>query len=209
MTFLLLTVAFLAGWFAWTLGEYLMHRFAMHEMKGKGLASREHLTHHADRDSILEKWPIAWAGIVTFGFLTFFVVGGFALGHTVGFVLWVGWVFGYGFYDLHHWRAHRRPIANRYEAKLRRHHFHHHFGHPMTNHCVTMPLWDHVFGTYVEPGMVRVPRRMAMVWLLDDDGNVKPEYADAYEIVGVRERSDVQAARDLRHAFANQAPELV
>ena len=34
------------GAFAWTLGEYLMHRFAMHAMKGKGMASREHLTHH-------------------------------------------------------------------------------------------------------------------------------------------------------------------
>ena len=39
----------------WTLGEYLMHRFAMHELRGKGLASREHLRHHAERDSLLDQ----------------------------------------------------------------------------------------------------------------------------------------------------------
>ena len=33
---------------AWTAAEYGLHRFAMHEMRGRGLASVEHLKHHAD-----------------------------------------------------------------------------------------------------------------------------------------------------------------
>lgn len=206
MTALLLTAAFLAGWFAWTLGEYVMHRFVMHEMRGKGLASKEHLRHHADRDSILEKWPLAWAGIVIVGFAVFLLGGGWLLGRGLGAGLFAGWVVGYGFYDLHHWRAHRRPVANRYERSLRRHHFHHHFGHPMANHCVTMPLWDHVFGTYENPGVVRVPRRMAMVWLTGADGEVLAPYADDYVVVGATGRTDEQAEADLVDALANRAP---
>ena len=205
----LLVAAFLGGWFAWTLGEYLMHRFAMHELKGRGLPSKEHLRHHADRDSILEKWPIAWTGIVVVGFVAFVVIGGLVAGRSVGIAMFAGWVFGYGFYDLHHWRAHRRPIANRYERWLRRHHFHHHFGHPMANHGVTIPLWDHVFGTYEAPGTVRVPRRMAMVWLTDDDGAVRHEYARDYVVVGTRGRTGDQAKADTDDAFANRAPALV
>ena len=40
--------AALAGAASWTAAEYGLHRFAMHEMRGKGLASVEHLKHHAD-----------------------------------------------------------------------------------------------------------------------------------------------------------------
>jgi len=43
-----LVTAALAGALSWTAAEYGLHRFAMHELRGKGLASREHLSHHAD-----------------------------------------------------------------------------------------------------------------------------------------------------------------
>jgi sterol desaturase/sphingolipid hydroxylase (fatty acid hydroxylase superfamily) len=201
-----LVPAFLAGWFAWTFGEYAMHRFGMHAMRGKGLASREHLRHHADRDSVLEKWPISWAGVTGFGFVVFFLGGDLVLARPVAIALAAGWIFGYGFYDLHHYRAHRKPVANRYERRLRRNHFHHHFGHPLANHGVTINLWDKVFGTLEEPGRVRVPQRMAMTWLLDENGAIKPEYADDYELVVGRPRTETQLRLDRTRAFANQAP---
>ncbi|MGH9139128.1 MAG: sterol desaturase family protein [Acidimicrobiales bacterium] len=190
-------VVFVAGWFAWTLGEYVMHRFVMHEARGRGLASREHLNHHADRDSILEKWALAWSGIVLVGL---------ALGFLVHPALGVGWVFGYGFYDLQHYRAHKRAPRTRYQRWLRRHHFHHHFGHPLVNHGVTWPVWDIAFGTYVKPGVVRVPRRMAMIWLLGDDGQIRPRFAGDYAVVGRAVRDASVATRDKIDAFANRPP---
>ena len=190
-------VLLVAGWFLWTIGEYVMHRFLMHAMKGRGLASREHLEHHANRDSILEKWALAWAGVL---------IVGLGLATTLHPALGAGWVLGYGFYDLQHYRAHRRAPRTRYQRWLRRHHFHHHFGHPLVNHGVTWPLWDHVFGTYEAPGRIRVPRRMAMVWLVDDDGAVRPEHAADYEVVGRLQGDDDQATRDRIDAFANRAP---
>jgi sterol desaturase/sphingolipid hydroxylase (fatty acid hydroxylase superfamily) len=195
----------LLGVALWTFGEYVLHRFAMHALKGRGLASREHLRHHAQQDSVLESWYFAWTGVV--------LVGG-ALGALaalllgpVGVALGVGWVGAYGFYDWIHWRAHRRPIAHPYERWVRRHHFHHHFGHPLANQGVTTPVWDLVFGTYERvDGKVRVPRRLAMVWLVGDDGEVRPEYADDYELVGRRPWTDEQATEDHQRAFANLAP---
>ena len=196
-----------SGMALWTLGEYLMHRFAMHELRGRGLASREHLRHHAERDSILESWYFAWAGILGVGYAL--GVNAARAWGPVGWWLGIGWVAGYGFYDWIHWRAHRRPVRHPYERWVRRHHFHHHFGHPMANHGVTTPVWDRVFGTY-EPvdGPVRVPRRLAMRWLTDDDGQVRPEYAGDYALVGSLEWTADQAAVDRRRAFANQAPEM-
>jgi hypothetical protein len=196
----MLLLLLLAGWFTWTLAEYVFHRFGMHQAKGRGLASREHLFHHANRDSVLEKWALSWSGVLLFG-------AGFAWVLHPAFGL--GWVVGYGFYDWQHYWAHRRAPRNRYQRFVRRHHFHHHFGHPMANHGVTWPLWDKVFGTHEVPGTIKVPRRLAMVWLVDDLGAVKAEFAGDYEVVGRRAADAQQAALDLTDAYANRAPELV
>jgi len=187
-------LTFLAGMALWTLGEYLMHRFAMHELRGKGLASREHLRHHAERDSILEKWPIAWTGIIVVGLLVLRPLGGLPLG--------LGWIAGYGTYDLLHFRAHRAAPRNAYGRWLRKHHFSHHFHAPMKNFGVTTPVWDIVFGTRVKVPVVRVPRRLAMVWLVDADGQLKPEHAADWTVVG----RDVARPDDRARAFANLAP---
>jgi sterol desaturase/sphingolipid hydroxylase (fatty acid hydroxylase superfamily) len=196
----------LTGAVLWSFGEYLLHRFVMHERRGRGLASREHLRHHAERDSILELWYLAWSGVVIVGGLLA-LVAALAIGPT-GVAVGAGWVAAYGFYDWLHYRAHRRPIRHPYERWLRRHHFHHHFGHPLANHGVTSPFWDLVFGTYERPaGPVRVPRRLAMVWLLDAAGEVRPEHRRDYEVVGGRSLDDRQADQDRVRAFANLAPE--
>jgi sterol desaturase/sphingolipid hydroxylase (fatty acid hydroxylase superfamily) len=196
------------GAFAWTLGEYLMHRFAMHALKGRGLASREHLRHHAEYDSVLESWWFAWAGIVGVG-VALSVNAAKAVG-PVGICLGIGWVGGYGFYDWIHYRAHRRDIWHPYERWVRRHHFHHHFGRPVVNHGVTTPIWDLVFGTYERvDGPIRVPRRLAMRWLVDEDGAVRERYADDYVLVGRRIAAGTDAAQDAvdhARAFANLAP---
>ena len=193
------------GMALWTLGEYLMHRFAMHALRGKGMASREHLRHHAERDSVLESWYFAWTGVIAVGIAL--AINASKLLGPVGVCLGAGWVAGYGFYDWIHWRAHRRPIAHPYERWVRRHHFHHHFGHPTANHGVTTPVWDLVFGSYERvDGPVRVPRRLAMVWLVDEDGQVLADYADDYALAGSLPWSDAQAAVDHERAFANLAP---
>lgn len=185
------------GWFAWTLAEYVLHRFAMHELRGRGYASKEHLLHHASNETRLTSWILSWLGIALTGALM-----GWALTPALG----AGWVVGYTYYELEHYWAHRRAPRTPYQRFMRLHHFHHHFGHPMSNHGVTLPVWDWVFGTYEAPTTVRVPRRMAMTWLVGDDGEVRPEHRRDYVLAGSRPASAEQDRLDHDDAFANRAP---
>src|SRR5690606_2738474 len=93
-----------------------------------------------------------------------------------------------------------------YGRWVRRSHLHHHFGAPLRNIGVTSPIWDRLFGTYDEPGRVVVPRRMAPTWLLDEDGEVRPEHAADYAVRGGARASDEQRELDRVDAFANTAP---
>jgi sterol desaturase/sphingolipid hydroxylase (fatty acid hydroxylase superfamily) len=201
MTATLLTLfgAVGTGWVLWTFAEYVLHRFAMHELHGRGIMSREHLEHH-----VHSAWNfsvthlLSWAGMLP---LTWWLAG---VGAGMGVA--VGWAVGYFFYEYQHAMAHLRRPSGRYGTWLRRHHFHHHFGHPMANHGVTTPVWDRVFGTHEVPEMVRVPRRLALPWLVDDAGELRPEFADHYVLVGSA-RSDERTARlDRARAFASIAP---
>jgi sterol desaturase/sphingolipid hydroxylase (fatty acid hydroxylase superfamily) len=203
------TLAAIAGGvMLWFLAEYLLHRFAMHHLHGRGIMSREHLEHH-----VHSSWRfggthlLSWAGVLLVGAGLWGPIGWWLGGPPVAVGLSVGWAAGYAFYEWQHARAHLVPPRTRYGRWLRRHHFHHHFGHPMANHGVSIPLWDHVFGTHQHPDRVRVPRRLAMPWLLDGSGGLRPEFADHYELVGAARSDQRQAAIDRAKAFASIAPD--
>jgi sterol desaturase/sphingolipid hydroxylase (fatty acid hydroxylase superfamily) len=208
VTALALIPAFALGAVLWTLGEYLLHRFAMHELRGKGIMSREHLEHH-----VKASWhwsyifPLAWTGQILVGFAAWMPLFGWLFGWSVGLAVALGWSLGYFFYEWEHRASHLKPPRNRYQRWLRVHHFHHHFGHPMSNHGVTVPWWDKVFGTFERPERVRVPRRLAMTWLVDEHGEVRPEHAADYELVGAADSAERLAQLDRARAFASIAPE--
>jgi sterol desaturase/sphingolipid hydroxylase (fatty acid hydroxylase superfamily) len=167
--------SFLAGWVAWTLAEYLLHRFDMHGRRGRGAMSREHLDHHAGRPMVPVRSRHGWAGAV----LIAVAVGWWAV-PAAG----AGWLVGYAFYDRQHWSIHARPPRSRYQRWLRRNHLHHHFACPAANYGVTLPLWDMVFRTYVRPQTpIPLPRSLATGWLLDSTGDVRAELADEYVVV--------------------------
>lgn len=209
---LMIFVGIPLGVLVWSFMEYALHRFAFHEAKGGNYGSREHLRHHGSEDTVLESWYLAWAGVLLVGFGLIPFLGRTISAPQLGWGLGIGYVAAYGFYDWVHWRAHRRAIPGgafgRYEAMVRKHHFIHHFHAPRMNHGVTSPLWDHVFGTLVTVDVVRVPRRMAMRWLVDDGGQVLAPYRGDYEVQGNRGLDDDQRRDDLDDAFANRVPSL-
>ncbi len=207
-TLVAVLVAFALGWFLWTWAEYVLHRFAMHHLHGKGIMSREHLEHHVTSGWSFDKNHIlSWTGMLLVGFLGWTPLFGLLVNPTFGIVVAVGWAFGYFFYEYQHMASHKFAPRTRYQRLVRRHHFHHHFGAPMRNHGVTMPFWDKVFGTHEQPEQVRVPRRLALPWLVDDDGELRPEFAADYELVGQRDITERLAKLDRARAFASVAPE--
>jgi hypothetical protein len=67
-------------------------------------------------------------------------------------------------------------------------------------------LWDVVFGTLDRPDKVKVPARLAPVWLVDDQGVMHSEFAEDYVIVGRRTRPWEARSDDHDRAYANLAP---
>lgn len=195
--------AALAGAAAWSLAEYLLHRFAGHFPRGKIAFSREHLQHHA-RPTYFTP-TVKKVVTATFSMAALVPLCVAALGWRLGLAAIAGFIAAYTSYEVLHRLIHVRGPRGPYSRLVRRHHLHHHFAAPKKNHGVTSPVWDLVFGTFERPERVRVPERHAMIWLLDGSGEVRPELAADYELRRRRGgRRDPRA--DRRDAFKNQAP---
>lgn len=87
----------------------------------------------------------------------------------------------YCVYEALHRIEHVTAGIGPYGRWARRHHFHHHFVDGKTNHGVTTPLWDLVFGTYRRPGVIDVPPKLCMRWLLDPTtGGIREAHAGTF-----------------------------
>jgi sterol desaturase/sphingolipid hydroxylase (fatty acid hydroxylase superfamily) len=141
---------FVAGWLAWSLLEYLLHRFAFHmgasTPKERLRAFLMHGYHHEFPDDPMRlvapplmSWPIG-------------LVIGLAQYWLVGPERWLdsfaGTATGYIAYDwIHYYTHHFRPKSGPGKW-LRSYHMLHHFGDHRSRFGVSSPLWDFVFGTY-------------------------------------------------------------
>jgi sterol desaturase/sphingolipid hydroxylase (fatty acid hydroxylase superfamily) len=120
-------VVFGGGVVAWTLAEYIVHRFVLHY-----LAPREHGLHHANPDGAV--LTIFWQIWVWFALIYFLAGGTFVAGALVA----------YTWYLFVHHCAHHGP--DKLPLPLLKHHrSHHRFA--TRNYGVSTTLWDHVFGT--------------------------------------------------------------
>ncbi len=116
-----------AGVVAWTLAEYVVHRFVLH-----GFAPTEHRLHHASPDEAV--LTIFWQIWVCFSLVYLIVGGAFVAGTLVA----------YSWYLFVHHCAHHGP--DKLPLPLLTHHrSHHQFA--TRNYGVSTTLWDHVFGT--------------------------------------------------------------
>lgn len=181
MLFTVLLAAML-GAVAWTFLEYVIHRWLGHDARMRpNPFSAEHVRHHSEGSYFAPSWKKALSAV----FVTAVLIGpsmGLA-GPAAGSSFVAGLMTMYVAYEVLHRREHTQPGRGRYMRFLRRHHFHHHFMNPRTNHGVTTPIWDWVFGTLQAPGVIRVPPKLAMKWLIDPNtGDVYPRHATHYAL---------------------------
>jgi sterol desaturase/sphingolipid hydroxylase (fatty acid hydroxylase superfamily) len=144
-----------AGVLAWTLLEYLLHRVLFHHAP---VLSHIHDLHHRSPQDLIG--TPAWAS-VAIGLIAIASPSWAALGFDLGTAATAGLVAGYLWYvfvhyAIHHWRPRRRSYL--YRARLR-HARHHHLSHS-GNFGVTTALWDHIFGTALEPRAEMCPRQV-------------------------------------------------
>jgi sterol desaturase/sphingolipid hydroxylase (fatty acid hydroxylase superfamily) len=141
----------------------------------------EHTRHHSEGDYFAPTWKKALVSLVAVPVIGALVALG--VGPALGLVYAVAFVSMYATYEWLHRRMHTHRGVGGYGRFVRRHHFHHHFGNPRTNHGVTSPIWDLLFGTYEAPGRIRVPAKLKMSWLVDEStGEVVAELAPFYEL---------------------------
>lgn len=176
-------VTALAGIGTWTFAEYLLHRFLGHDRRTWPNAfASEHTRHHSEGDYFALAWKKALLALVAVPLLT--ALASLGLGLGLGAVFGVSFVGMYVTYEVIHRRAHTHRGFGSYGRFLRRHHFHHHFGNPRSNHGVTSPLWDLVFRTQETPGRIRVPAKLQMRWLVDPQtGEIPADLAADYELI--------------------------
>lgn len=202
---LALVLAAALGAAGWTLLEYVLHRFVFHGASARRLGAAEHRRHHAQVDWFAPWWQKALAAVaVTAAMLPLAVL---AAGTAPGLSFTGGFVAMYLLYEVLHRRAHTRPPRGPYGRWRRRNHFAHHFVDPRRGQGVTTPVWDRVFGTRLPVARVPVPRRLAMPWLVDAAGELRPEFAADYALVG-RAHADERTRRaDSEAAMANRRPD--
>lgn len=172
-------ICFAGGAFLWTFLEYLLHRFLGHWKHGKNDFTREHLRHHRETHYFAPARKKAAAAAVAVGTLA--LILGLLLGWLQGACMALSVGIMYLAYEVIHKRAHTHSPAGAYGRWLRKHHFYHHFNDPKMNHGVTTPLWDMVFGTNVTPDVVVVPGRSALRWLVDQQGEILPQFSSDYK----------------------------
>jgi sterol desaturase/sphingolipid hydroxylase (fatty acid hydroxylase superfamily) len=174
----------LLGALTWTLLEYVIHRWMGHDRRFRRTPfGVEHVRHHAQGDYFAPTWKKLLLAAALTALLS--LPAALLVGAAPGLAYVVGLMAFYGVYEVSHRREHTHAGIGPYARWARRHHFHHHFVDPRSNHGVTTPLWDMVFGTYQRAGTIPVPARMCMPWLRDPvTGGVRAEHAAAFSLRG-------------------------
>jgi dihydroceramide fatty acyl 2-hydroxylase len=186
---------FLLGGFGWVAAEYFIHRFVGHgarrapvrgwrALTPMGVAAQfneEHLAHHANPFYFAAWWRKLLAAVAAVPLVT--LVMSLAAGLSRGAPFALGFAAAYGLYEVLHRRIHVAAPLGRYGRWLRRHHLAHHFKSPRSNHGVTAPLFDILFGTEAGmPEVLVVPRKAAPLWLIDESGDVRSAHRTDYAL---------------------------
>lgn len=139
---------FAAGIVAWTLVEYVIHRWAFHLEPTTEIGKRVHflvhgIHHDYPRDSSRLVMPLLVSVPLGFAFYLMFA----ALFAPFNNALFSGFLFGYVAYDSIHYATHHFPMTTRVGRFLKEYHMKHHYVDDHTAFGVSSPLWDFVFRT--------------------------------------------------------------
>lgn len=143
--------ALLGGLVFWTLLEYVLHRWVFHFTPSPDSELSQdvhflvHGVHHDfphDPDRLVMPPVMSILLAIVLGYPIYLVVG-----PRFFDPFFAGLVSGYIWYDMTHYAVHHVKPRTEVGAKLRKHHYLHHFKTPEARYGVSTPLWDVIFGT--------------------------------------------------------------
>lgn len=139
---------FILGLFAWTLIEYLMHRFAFHypakSEKGKKAIWLVHGVHHDDPTHPDKLYQPPLTNIILM--FLFYISISLMMGKFV-YLFLPGIIIGYILYSSIHFIIHNYKPPFGWLKPLWRHHNMHHYRFTNKAYGVSSPFWDIIFGT--------------------------------------------------------------
>jgi sterol desaturase/sphingolipid hydroxylase (fatty acid hydroxylase superfamily) len=140
---------FALGIVAWSLTEYLLHRFVFHLEPDSRWGRRVHFVIHGvhhdfPHDPMRLVMPPSVSIPLAIGFWFLFRA---LLGPAWALPTFAGFLLGYLIYDMSHYHMHHHRSKDRLSLALRRYHYRHHFQQADRGFGVTTPLWDRVFRT--------------------------------------------------------------
>jgi sterol desaturase/sphingolipid hydroxylase (fatty acid hydroxylase superfamily) len=140
---------FALGIVAWSLTEYLLHRFVFHLEPESRWGRRVHFIIHGvhhdfPHDPMRLVMPPSVSIPLAIGFWFLFQA---LLGPAWALPTFAGFLLGYLIYDMSHYHMHHHRSKDRLSLALRRYHYRHHFQQADRGFGVTTPLWDRVFRT--------------------------------------------------------------
>jgi len=135
---------FLSGFVFWTLYEYLLNRFFLHEISVKTF-SRFHHWHHSDPDN--PRYLVIHPGILLMSIFFAGLTGFIVLSSSVVPAL-AGFLFGYSLFIVLHYIQHYVPSRQGdFLFPLSKNHFLHHSSYHEKAFGVTTMFWDWLFHT--------------------------------------------------------------
>ena len=149
-----LTIAWsmLAGLLAWTLTEYVLHRFIFHFMPSSGWGKRLHFIFHGvhhdyPNDALRLVLPpsVSIPLALLFYYLFTLTIPGLYINS-----FFAAFLTGYLCYDMFHYAFHHGNFANPILKKLKQHHMTHHYADPDHGYGVTSGLCDIIFRTEIK-----------------------------------------------------------
>ncbi len=152
----IIVALFVAGLFAFTLVEYLIHRFVFHfnaSTPGQELLKYKiHGVHHhfpKDKDRLAMPPFMSLTLAVLFFLLYKWLFGNY------GIALFSGFVSGYSVYLIIHYAVHRYRQPRNFLSILWKHHSLHHYRSDNSAFSVSNPMWDYIFGTMPDKNSIQ------------------------------------------------------
>jgi sterol desaturase/sphingolipid hydroxylase (fatty acid hydroxylase superfamily) len=147
-----IVLLFLAGMAAWSLTEYLLHRFIFHFPAksdfGKKIHFIFHGVHHdypSDSKRLVMPPSVSIPLAVIFYFIFLIVFG-----KSLMLPFFAGFILGYLFYDITHYAIHHFNMHSRIWLAIKNHHMLHHYHDEYKGYGVSSPFWDFVFRTHFD-----------------------------------------------------------
>jgi sterol desaturase/sphingolipid hydroxylase (fatty acid hydroxylase superfamily) len=149
ISFLNIVVLIIGGIFAWSLAEYLLHRFVFHFKAKSEFGKKIHFIFHGvhhDYPSDSKRLVMPPSVSIPLAIIFYFIFR-LIFGPVLMFPFFAGFIAGYLFYDISHYAIHHFNMHSKFWLAIKNHHMLHHYQDEYKGYGVSSPFWDYIFRT--------------------------------------------------------------